>query len=407
MQEKDGAATQAVDSVLLWLSREPAALEWMLSRMLPPASLLGILRGLGRPKRPGASPAQAVAASIPTGGRLRENVAQELIAAAPAGAPAAAAEARDAEDWKRVLRDALLTGTEAGADAIRAAMAAADGLLPVCEDPPPSAHPAGRRPAAPSKPRPAPPSAEEELRRSKAECARLEQELSREHARRREQADELDRVRSELRGAAQRASDWKKRLAAATDPGDRERALREEAEKANHELTVLQQKFRLVEEERDDLRACLEDTDRFLALPEEEVPSFRNRPLLPEEVELKARLAQLGCGFRLLVVGGGEPQFRHRDKLAEYAEAMGFAAEWRMAEYVSWHREIDKLAADMKTRFDALVILHYNRTTFTRHARTICDQAGHKPCITCRYEGFTSLRGSLRECLRQLDAAAG
>lgn len=197
----------------------------------------------------------------------------------------------------------------------------------------------------------------------------------------------------------------KRRLAEATDPGEREKALAESAARAEHELGVLQQKFDLVQEERDDLRACLEDYDRFLALPQEEVPSFRSRPLLPEELEVKAAVAAAGRRRRVLVVGGGEPQYRHRDKLTEYAEAMGFEAEWRMAEYVSWHREIDKLRADMKARFDAMVILHYNRTTFTRHARGICDEAGHKPCLTCRYEGFTSLRATLRECLRQLAAA--
>ena len=73
-----------------------------------------------------------------------------------------------------------------------------------------------------------------------------------------------------------------------------------------------------------------------------------------------------------------------------------------MAEYVSWHKEMDKLATDMRTRYDALVILHWNRTTFTRKAREVCNQAGQKPCITCYYEGFTSLRETLQECMRQL-----
>jgi len=117
-------------------------------------------------------------------------------------------------------------------------------------------------------------------------------------------------------------------------------------------------------------------------------------------------LEECGRSFKVLVIGGGEPQHRHLDKLEEYAEVMGFESDWRMAEYVSWHKEMNRLGTDMNTRFDALVILHWNRTTFTRKAREICNEAGHKPCITCYYEGFTSLRETLQECLRQLIAAS-
>ena len=77
-----------------------------------------------------------------------------------------------------------------------------------------------------------------------------------------------------------------------------------------------------------------------------------------------------------------------------------------MAEYQAWHRAMDGLRRDMQERYDALVILHWNRTTFTRKAREICDSGGAKPCLTCHYEGFTNLRESLQECLRELLAAA-
>lgn len=415
MEQKHGGDARAVDTVLLWLSREPADLEWLLGRLLEPGTLLAALREQGAPRRPGADAAQSVAALLPQHTRLREAIAQRLLLAAPSGdAPAIElpqadgaafdAAAIGADDWLRLLRDALASGTESGATAIRAARRLAGEQLPARADAP-AARPARPRTEAKPARRGAEPDGDAAAARLLAERERLERELALEHARRRELAEELDRARAELRSESQRASELKKRLAAAKDPGERERALQELADRAQHELAVLRQKFGFLEEERDDLRACLEDYDRFLALPAEEVPSFHNRPLLPEEVDLKRALEAGQRGFRVLVVGGGEPQHRHKDKLAEYAEAMGFAAEWRMAEYVSWHREIDKLAADMKTRFDALVILHYNRTTFTRHARTICDDAGHKPCITCRYEGFTSLRTSLRECLRQLAAA--
>lgn len=422
MQGEHGGSANAVDSVLLWLSRDGGDLEWLLERMLAPQELLAALREQGAPRRPGSTAAHAVAALLPQNERLRSRVAQRLLEAAPDGpAPALPAPAPNGvpapgletialapDDWRRVLRDALASGSEDGAEAIRSARSrAGDGFAPRADaprDPARRAKPEGAPARRAAEAAPAPEAVAERLRQ---ELAQLQRELAREHTRRRELAEELDRARAELRSESQRASEFKKRLAAAKDPGARERELQELADRAAHEIAVLRQKFGFLEEERDDLRACLEDYDRFLALPAEEVPSFHNRPLLPEEVELKRALESRGRAFRVLVVGGGEPQHRHTDKLTEYAAAVGFAAEWRMAEYVSWHREIDKLAADMKTRFDALVILHYNRTTFTRHARAICDDAGHKPCITCRYEGFTSLRASLRECLRQLVAAGG
>jgi len=415
MQQKNGGSASAVDAVLLWLSREAADLEWLLVRALSPNSLLTVLREQGAPKRPGSSAAHSAANLLPQHPRLRESIAQRLLDEALDGEapqfelPAEGGAAFDpspisVDDWRRLLRDALNSGDEAGAQAIRAIRALVPEGIPPRADPPSERPPRGK-----STTKPARKAAEPDLvaiaERLRAEHARLEQELAREHTRRRELAVELDNLRAELRSESQRASELKKRLAAAKDPGERERALQEISDRSQHELVILRQKFGFLQEERDDLRACLEDYDRFLALPAEEVPSFHNRPLLPEEIDLKGTLAAGARAFRVLVVGGGEPQHRHTDKLSEYAEAMGFSAEWRMAEYVSWHREIDKLAADMKTSFDALVILHYNRTTFTRHARGICDDAGHKPCITCRYEGFTSLRTSLRECLRQLAAA--
>lgn len=214
--------------------------------------------------------------------------------------------------------------------------------------------------------------------------------------------EELVEAESERRVAEQRATDWKKRLAATAEASEREQLLLRETEEARRDLHLAQQKVELLSFEREDLRAVLEDRDRFDQYREEEVPSFRNRPLLDKENQLAARLMDAGAKFRILVVGGGEPQYRHRDKFEEYAEVMGFVGDWRMAEYVSWHKEMDKLATDMNTRYDALVILHWNRTTFTRNAREVCNKAGQKPCITCYYEGFTSLRETLQECLRQL-----
>ncbi len=237
----------------------------------------------------------------------------------------------------------------------------------------------------------------------KREVGRLEEKLAAARERNRQLDEERERLRSELREEQHRASALKQRLAAASDPAERERALTEELEALRHDHGVLLQKFELLEAERDDLRACLEDMERFQELVEEEVPSFRDRPLLDKERALAERLAARdGRPFRILVIGGAEPQLRHRDKFAEYAEVMGFEGEWRMAEYVSWQKGIEKLKRDMRERFDALVILHWNRTTFTKTARQICNDAGQKPCLTVHYEGFTDLRETLQEGLRQL-----
>nr|MBC8327431.1 hypothetical protein [Planctomycetota bacterium] len=75
---------------------------------------------------------------------------------------------------------------------------------------------------------------------------------------------------------------------------------------------------------------------------------------------------------------------------------------WRRAEYTPWHKEITLLSRDMERNFAALIVLHWTRTTSPRRARDICNQQGQKPCLTCHYEGFVSLRQTLQECLRQL-----
>ena len=244
------------------------------------------------------------------------------------------------------------------------------------------------------------------LKESGGEVARLQDELGRERKRRHDLAEQLDGLRQELAELRQRLAERKRQQAEAKTPGERERELQQQFAELRHELQILQQKFEIVETERQDLRAVLEDHDRFLEQEPEEVASFRERPLQPEERELAARLtarAQAGVPrYRVLVIGGGEPQLRHRDKFLEFGEVLGFAGEWRMAEYTSWQREMERLENDMRQRFDALVILHWNRTTFAHHARAICNQVGQKPCLTCHYHGFTSLRRSLQETLRQL-----
>lgn len=405
MVEHDGEREHAVTTVLLWLSKEPPILTWVLERLVPASALAAAIRGTGQAVAPGGA-ARTAARKLPRSPRLASAVVRVLLENLPGPSSADAAEPDGlAEEARRQLSAALLTGEEAGAQAaMELARRCGDNLAPVADVTEPVPVRASRPASAQRKtrvPKPAPDPAFE-LSRMREEATANQEERNRQIAQNRQLTEDLEQARAEARNEKRRAADLKKRLAEAAAPSSREQTLEEDAAQARRELSVITQKFKLVEEERDDLRACLEDYDRFQALVAEEIPSFRKRPLLAEEVDLAHRVAADGRRFRILVVGGGEPQFRHRDKLAEYADLLGFSSEWRMAEYVSWHRELDKLGADMKTRFDALVILHYNRTTFTRHARSICDEAGHKPCITCHYEGFTSLRAVLREALRQL-----
>lgn len=281
----------------------------------------------------------------------------------------------------------------------------------------PASEPVEEKPA----PRPAPPppskkprhgprsenqALQQRLRQCQEERNRLQDELGAERQRRQGLREELAETGAERRAERLRATELKRRLESIAAASEREQLLQTEVAETQRQLHVLTQKFQILEEEREDLHGVLEDHDRFQQIPDEEIPSFRDRPLQPEEHALSDRLGALAdegrTPFRVLVVGGGEPQYRHREKLEEYAEVVGFRAHWRMAEYTSWHKEMDRLAADMEQHFDALVILHWNRTTFTRKARAICNKKGQKPCLTCHYEGFVSLRQTLQECLRQL-----
>jgi hypothetical protein len=355
-------------------------------------------------------PSLAIADGVEKNAKLRRSVASALLAQKPTAEPFAFGQEADfgsaspeqlramlyaaltaahLEDWQRI--PGMIDGA---ADALDAKQ---DHVVETA--------------ATPSK-EPATAAAEDPVEKLKLQLSSLRQEnatlqeaLGKEHRRKQELLEKLEATRAERRNAHARAAELKKQLTDSSSASTRERLLTEEASDARQLQQIAEQKLELLVYERDDLRACLEDLDHFDSLAEEEVPSFRNRPLLDKEMQLSQELEGVGRNFRVLVVGGGEPQLRHHDKLEEYAEVMGFHSNWRMAEYVSWHKEMDRLGTDMNTRFDALVILHWNRTTFTRKAREICNQAGQKPCITCYYEGFTSLRETLQECLRQLLAA--
>lgn len=412
----DAARIQgALETALLSLSRDASALAALLKRLLPPKELQKLAKMSGRRKPGKPQPSLQVAEILPHHPKLRKATVEALMTALPEVEAAPSLADADLETAETtVLLEALVSDlTTADAEARERLTARTQvwvDRLPILGDAP-QAKPVQKAAPKEASASPAPDKAEalkEQLQEARRETARLEEELGRERRRRAELKEELADAGTAQREAEHRAAEWKKRLAATTEASARETMLIKEAEEARRDLHLAKQKVELLSFEREDLRAVLEDRDRFDQYREEEVPSFRNRPLLDKENQLAARLEAVGNRFRVLVVGGGEPQYRHRDKFEEYAEVMGFQGDWRMAEYVSWHKEMDKLATDMNTRYDALVILHWNRTTFTRNAREVCNKAGQKPCITCYYEGFTSLRETLQECLRQLlDREAG
>ena len=404
-----------VESALLFLSRDPASLEWLLSRFFPPSAMTELVSKGGKRKKGRNQPSQALADAVVGSEGMRRSVAEGILSALPVGPVAPEKVLGKHSELMRIeclgasLRKAL-TGGEEDWERAKEYIERWKDILQEATDPPrpEKAHAVEER--TPSQ------DGDKKLKRqirnlegrlaeADTERVQLRDSLGREGDRRRRVEEALDEARSKTKEEHLRAAENKRKLEGATRPGEREAALGEEKEGLRKSERMAVKKLVLVEEERDDLRACLEDHEKFSALEKEVVPSFRDRPLIAEEKVLAKSLvaaAAEGRNFKVLVVGGGEPQLRHLEKLKEYAEVVGFRTDWRMAEYVSWHKHMDKLKRDMRTHFDAMVILHWNRTTFTRKCRDICNKVGQKPCITCHYEGFTNLRASLRECLEQL-----
>lgn len=406
---------RTIDSALLLLSREPRLLAAMFCALLPSEQIAQWARSGGRRKAGRPNPSLQLAELVAVHDKLRAQVAAGVHRALPAK------EVRDSPwaDLADQLRSSELSDWEAALERIQDE-AWIWPARPGEAEPQPAASEcaAPEQPAEPTPPPAAVDSAlttrverlQAQLKQARQEAGVLQEELGQERRRRQAEDQERAAALASAETERQRATELKQLLASLSAASERENSLEEELKRLRHDLHVQTQKVDWLEEERDDLRGVLADHDRFDQLTEEEVPSFRDRPLTQPEQELAATLATRSEAgkpkFRILVVGGGQPQHRHQDKLAEYAEAMGFSAHWRMAEYQAWHRALDGLRRDMQERFDALIILHWNRTTFTRKAREICDSGGAKPCLTCHYEGFTNLRESLQECLRELIAGA-
>jgi len=402
----------ALEAALLFLSKNPAGLGLLFRHILGDDRVTSLVRATGR-RKAGVLDSSALLAEITVvDAKLRKRVVIALEAAWPQwlkrinlaaskqsnGLVVRCLHADDAEAWQE-LADFLALGVEAwplpklGSKELAQPHAATKPLPPPVSQ---SSEDTVTREEG----------LREQLRAARRDLATLQQQLGQERKEHAHAEQEAQTARSLAEQERKRASDWKQRLSSATEASERERALSEQQTQTERELHVQRQKFVMLQDERDDLRAVLADYDRFEESAAEQVPSFRDRPLTAPEQEIAAALAarkQAGApAFHVLIVGGGPPQHRHQDKLREYADVLGFVTDWRMAEYQSWHRAMSGLQRDMQERYDALIILHWNRTTFTRRAREICDVGRAKPCLTCHYEGFTNLRESLQECLRQL-----
>lgn len=413
------------ESALFALARDPQTLAALFRAALGPALLAEQASHLAR-RRANESSEDALAHAFLENKRARKS----LVAAVLGCLPACELPAGD-WDAEGLLPHIRPTTVRA---ALRASLLACDGeeesttdalaeqlqaWEPWLGEPPAEQVGASRRPTPKPPPRRAQrpsPSAEKDLAEKKRQlklaekrandlgqqCSDVSKRLEKEKA-------NHEKAKAQVKFEKRRSTQLKQQLRAARSPSDRLQKAEGQARDARHDLVVLERKFELIQAEVDDLRGVLEDMDLYLAQPEEAVESFRGRPLPAQEQALAETLEGRGIAgagpFRILVVGGGEPQYRHKDKFREYAALLHFEGKWRMANYTSWQNEMKRLKREMRDRFDAMVILHWNRTTFTKNARRICNDEGQRPCVTCHYEGFVSLRKALQETLRQLLAA--
>ena len=398
MSEPQQELREHLESALLLLSNNIPLSTAFLRAMLNAQRLKELSDSSGFNKPGVVKPEQRIAHVLGTHPKLRRATAEQLLVKI----------AKLTADTDKQLFECCNLMTSANKEDWQQAI---DSLPEFANDLEPAA---SRKPATPKKKAAAPKQSAEErlqakikdLKQQLAECRREladnEKHLHVEHVRKTELKEDLAAAQAECLRLQRRASELKKDLSSTSSSSDREQKLQQLLEESQQTQHLAEKKVEWLTFEREDLRGVLEDRDRFDNLPEEQVANFHERPLLAVENDLREQIENAQATFKVLVVGGGEPQLKHQPKLQEYADILGFQADWRPAEYVSWHKEIHKLRADMKGKYDALIILHWNRTTFTKNARMACNDAGQKPCITCHYQGFTNLRETMQECLRQL-----
>jgi hypothetical protein len=232
----------------------------------------------------------------------------------------------------------------------------------------------------------------EELERLRRELDELRRRLGEANENNRKLQAALQAEDQARREADRRAAEHKRQKEEALAPSEREVELRKALEEARRETQTLREKVEVLEEE-----VALTNQ------PDEEPATSRGGE--DEEVALAPRVhaftAKRGRKPAILVIGGARKQYSHRAKFEALKERLGFEGDWEWADYEGWHRRMKSLRNDMDRRYDALVILHWNRTTFVENAREVADRAGRLQ-RTVQYRGFLSLRKAILELLRYL-----
>ncbi|MGH7150216.1 MAG: hypothetical protein ACREIU_05945, partial [Planctomycetota bacterium] len=204
--------------------------------------------------------------------------------------------------------------------------------------------------------------------------------------------EEVRRGSDARREADRRAAEHKRVKEEALAPSERETALRGELDAARRQGELLGEKLEWLEEQ--------------LALAQQEEEEAPAKPAeTAEEETLAGRAAAFAArrGRRpsILVIGGARKQYSHKPKFDALKARVGIEGEWEWADYDGWHRRMQRLRHEMDRRHDGLVILHWNRTTFTEKARETAERADrlHR---TVQYRGFLSLRRGLLDLLKQI-----
>ncbi|MCI0587075.1 MAG: hypothetical protein L0323_09575 [Planctomycetes bacterium] len=232
----------------------------------------------------------------------------------------------------------------------------------------------------------------EEAERSRRALDEARRRLGEANERIRALEEDVRRESDARREADRRAAEHKRVKEEALAPSEREAALRTDLDAARRQGEVLGEKLEWLEEQ--------------LALAQQEEEEAPSKPAeTAEEEALAGRVAAFAArrGRRpsVLVIGGARKQYSHKPKFDALKARVGIEGEWEWADYDGWHRRMQRLRHEMDRRHDGLVILHWNRTTFTEKAREAAERADrlHR---TVQYRGFLSLRRGLLDLLKQI-----
>ena len=290
-----------LDSALLLLSREARVLADLLSFVLPKEQIAAWAKAAGRRKPGRPQPALQLAEALSLHHKVRGQVALALHEALPEVAEGGDTEtsgeptdpesawlqvigllrSSELEDWESALTQMshpewTWPSPESNQNIAAQTSSASRSSKPQASDSKPANPP--RVQAVETEARRVT-RIQEQLKAARQEAAALQGELGNERRRRLAEESERSQVHAEAEAERLRATELKQQLARSSSASEREDQLDSELKELRHSVHVLGQKVAWLEEERDDLRGVLADHDRFDSLAEDEVPSFRDRPL--------------------------------------------------------------------------------------------------------------------------------